>query len=72
MIVKLTDVFGTFLRHHRHRFDFAWRLSHRGGGTEMGRKDSGDDVSVRIGDVLAAFGFFVDDKIFEIIDIKGI
>jgi hypothetical protein len=23
----------------------------------MGRKDSGDDVSVRIGDVLAAFGF---------------
>jgi hypothetical protein len=29
----------------------------------MGRKDSGDDVSVRIGDVLAAFGFPVDSKI---------
>jgi len=38
----------------------------------MGRKDSSDDVSVRISDVLAAFGFFVDDKMFEIIDIKGI
>ena len=29
----------------------------------MGRKDSGDDVSVRIGDVLAAFGFPVGSKI---------
>ena len=29
----------------------------------MGRKDSGDDVSVRIGDVLAAFGFPVGSKV---------
>jgi hypothetical protein len=32
----------------------------------MGRKDSGDDVSVRIGDVLAAFGFSMDSKLYKL------
>jgi hypothetical protein len=72
MIVKLTDVLGLSFAIIVIALTLLGSLAIAVAGPKWGGKIAGDDVSVRISDVLAAFGFFVDDKMFEIIDIKGI